>query len=205
MRAWVLTAFLLAGCASGQVQARQESFVPTSPDASAPDAGVPREDRGGDADFRAAASKAFVADPATARGALEAFLVNHPDHRQRPAALALLARVQIVSSDEAGAKVTLEKAGAGARTPDFDFLLGIAASRLGNAVMAVALLRQFLASGPPLVGGLTDPDAPLLLRAAAAEALAGTGDPVAAIEQWEEYRSVDGTRENERAYARRRA
>jgi branched-chain amino acid transport system substrate-binding protein len=205
MRAWVLTAFLLAGCASGQVQARQESFVPTSPDASAPDAGVPREDRGGDADFRAAASKAFVADPATARGALEAFLVNHPDHRQRPAALALLARVQIVSSDEAGAKVTLEKAGAGARTPDFDFLLGIAASRLGNAVMAVALLRQFLASGPPLVGGLTDPDAPLLLRAAAAEALAGTGDPAAAIEQWEEYRSVDGTRENERAYARRRA
>jgi len=205
MRAWVLVGFLLAGCASGRVQARQEGPFPTPPEAGAPDAGVSREDRGGDADFRAAASKAFAADPATARAALEAFLASHPDHRQRPAALALLARVQIVSGDAAGAKTTLERADAGARTPDFDFLLGIAASRLGNPVMAVALLRPFLTSGPPAVGGQTDADAPLLLRAAAAEALAGTGDPVAAIEQWEEYRGVEGTREHERAYARRRA
>jgi branched-chain amino acid transport system substrate-binding protein len=205
MRIGVLAAFLLAGCASGQVQARQEGPFSTSPEAGVSEAGVPREDRGGDADFRAAASKAFASDPATARTALEAFLANHPDHRRHSAALALLARVQIVSGDASGAKATLDKAAAGERTPDFDFLLGIATSRLGNAVMALALLRPFLASGPPPVGGMTDADAPLLLHAAAAEALAGTGDPVAAIEQWEQYRSIDGTREPERAYARRRA
>jgi ABC-type branched-subunit amino acid transport system substrate-binding protein len=205
MRAWVLAAFLLTGCASGQVQARQEGSFPTSAEAGAPQASLPREDRGGDVDFRAAASKAFASDPATARQALEAFVANHPDHRQRPAAIALLARVQIASGDAAGAKATLEKADAGGRTPDFDFLRGIAASRLGNPVLALALLRPFIASGPPLIGGITDADAPLLLRAAAAEALAENGDPVAAIEQWNEYRSIDGTREPERAYARRRA
>jgi len=121
------------------------------------------------------------------------FVADHPDHRQRSAALALFARVQLVAGDAAGAKTTLERAGADGRTPDFDFLLGIAASRLGNAVLAVALLRPFLTSGPPLVGGLTDADAPLLLRAAAADALAESGDPVAAIEQWDQYRSIDGT------------
>jgi ABC-type branched-chain amino acid transport systems, periplasmic component len=203
MRILVLAAFLLAGCASGQVQARQDEVsLSAVPDSGAAEA---REDRGGDADFRAAASKAFAADPAAARAALEAFVSNHPDHRQRPAALALLARVQLTSGDTAGARATLEKADAGARTPDFDFLLGIAANRLGNHVMAVTLLRPFLASGPPRIGGLTDGDAPLLLRAAAAEALAETGDPVAAIEQWDQYRSVDEAREHERAYARRRA
>jgi ABC-type branched-subunit amino acid transport system substrate-binding protein len=164
-----------------------------------------REDRGGDADFRTAASKAFAADPTAARAALEAFLANHPDHRQRPAALALLARAQLASGDAAGAKTTLEKADTGARTPDFDFLLGIAYGRLGNHVLAVTLLRPFLASGPPRIGSLSDAEAPLLLRAAAAEALAETGDPVAAIEQWDQYRSVDEAREHERAYARRRA
>ena len=175
------------------------------PKAGAPEARVAREDRGGDADFRAAASKAFAADPATARKALESFVADHPDHRQRPAAIALLARVQIVSGDAAGAKATLEGAGAGTTAPDFDFLLGIAASRLGSVAQAVGLLRPFLASGPPPIGGLTDADAPLLLRAAAAEALAATGERVAAIEQWDQYRSIDGTREQERAYARRRA
>ena len=208
MRIGVLAAFLLAGCATGQVQARQDE-VPLSgervPDSGAAEVRMPREDRGGDADFRAAASKAFAADPATARTALEAFLANHPDHRQRPAAFALLARVQIASGDAAGAKATLEKADSGARTPDFDFLLGIADNLLGNHVLAVTLLRPFFASGPPRIGGLTDADAPLLLRAAAAEALAETGDPVAAIEQWDQYRSVDEAREHERAYARRRA
>ena len=208
MRIGILAAFLLAGCASGQVQARQDE-VPLSaervPDSGAAEARGTREDRGGDADFRAAASKAFAADPATARSALEAFLANHPDHRQRPAALALLARVQLASGDAAEAKATLEKAEAGARTPDFDFLLGIADGRLGNHVLAVTLLRPFLTSGPPRIGGLADTDAPLLLYAAAAEALAETGDPVAAIEQWDQYRSVEEAREHERAYARRRA
>ena len=206
MRIRVFLAFFLVGCASGQMQVRRAGTpLPSGqpPEAGGPEARLPSEDRGGDADFRAAASKAFLSDPATARSALEGFLANHPDHRQRLAALALLARVQIVSGDAAGAKATLEKADAATRTPDFDFLLGIAASRLGNAVMAAVLLRPFLASGPPLVGGLTDTDAPLLLRAAAAEAMAGTGDPVGAIEQWDRYRSIDGAREHERAYARR--
>ncbi len=205
MRSWFVFALFFAGCASGQVQVRQEGPLPTTPQTGAPEARLPREDRGGDADFRTAASKAFASDPATARRALEAFVADHPDHRQRSAALALFARVQLVAGDAAGAKTTLERAGADGRTPDFDFLLGIAASRLGNAVLAVALLRPFLTSGPPLVGGLTDADAPLLLRAAAADALAESGDPVAAIEQWDQYRSIDGTREYERAYARRQA
>ena len=206
MRTGVLAAFLLAGCASGQVRSRQENPpVDRAPDSGAQQARLPREDRGGDADFRAAASKAFTSDPAAARRALEAFVTTHPDHGQRPAALALLARVQLGSGDAAGAKATLEKADAGARTPDFDFLLGIAASRLGNAALAVGRLRPFLASGPPLVGGLTDAEAPLLLHAAAAQALADTGDSVAAIEQWDQYRGIDGTRECERVYARQQA
>jgi ABC-type branched-subunit amino acid transport system substrate-binding protein len=190
------------------VQTRQDEVPLTGerlPDSGAAEVRLAREDRGGDADFRTAASKAFAADPTAARAALEAFLANHPDHRQRPAALALLARAQLASGDAAGAKTTLEKADTGARTPDFDFLLGIAYGRLGNHVLAVTLLRPFLASGPPRIGSLSDAEAPLLLRAAAAEALAETGDPVAAIEQWDQYRSVDEAREHERAYARRRA
>jgi ABC-type branched-subunit amino acid transport system substrate-binding protein len=208
MRIGVLAAFLLTGCATRQVQTRQDEVPLTGerlPDSGAAEVRLAREDRGGDADFRTAASKAFAADPTAARAALEAFLANHPDHRQRPAALALLARAQLASGDAAGAKTTLEKADTGARTPDFDFLLGIAYGRLGNHVLAVTLLRPFLASGPPRIGSLSDAEAPLLLRAAAAEALAETGDPVAAIEQWDQYRSVDEAREHERAYARRRA
>jgi ABC-type branched-subunit amino acid transport system substrate-binding protein len=208
MRIGVLAAILLTGCATRQVQTRQDEVPLTGerlPDSGAAEVRLAREDRGGDADFRTAASKAFAADPTAARAALEAFLANHPDHRQRPAALALLARAQLASGDAAGAKTTLEKADTGARTPDFDFLLGIAYGRLGNHVLAVTLLRPFLASGPPRIGSLSDAEAPLLLRAAAAEALAETGDPVAAIEQWDQYRSVDEAREHERAYARRRA
>jgi len=207
MRSWFSVALFLASCASGQIQARPEG-TPLSaeppPDAGPSDVRVAHEDRGGDADFRAAASKAFASDPVTARKALESFVADHPDHRQRSAAIALLARVQIAAGDAAGAKATLDKV-SGARTPDIDFLLGIAASRLGNAAQAVGLLRPFLASGPPPIGGLTDADAPLLLRAAVAEALAATGESVAAIEQWDQYRGIDGTREPERAYARRRA
>jgi ABC-type branched-subunit amino acid transport system substrate-binding protein len=208
MRSWLLLAISLAGCASGQVPARQEGTpLPADhpSDVGVPEVRAPREDRGGDADFRAASSKAFASDPAIARKALEHFVADHPEHRSRPAAVALLARVQIASGDAAGAKATLESAGAGRRTPDFDFLLGIASSRLGNARQAVGLLRPFFASGPPPIGGQSDADAPLLLRAAAAEALAAIGEPVAAIEQWDQYRTIDGTREQERAYARRRA
>ena len=197
---------MLAGCAT--VQTRPEGTPPSSE--RSPEAGVPgpsgaREDRGGDADFRAAASKVFAADPATARSGLQSFLSNHPDHRLRAAAQVLLARVQLAANDPAGAKAALEKTGPGAPSSDISYLSGIAESRLGNAAQAVGLLRPFLASGPPLIGGQTDPDAPLLLHAAAAEALAAAGDPVAAIEQWDQYRSVDGTREHERVYARRRA
>jgi ABC-type branched-subunit amino acid transport system substrate-binding protein len=203
MRSWLLFAIFLAGCASWHVQTRQEG----APAERITEAGAPqaREDRGGDADFRAAASKAFASDPATARHALAAFVATHPDHGQRPAALALLARVQLVSGDAAGAQATLENADPRAKTPDFDFLLGIVASRLNHAAQAVGLLQPFLASGPPLIGGLTDAEAPFLLRAAAAESLAETGDPVAAIEQWDQYRSLDGARECERVYARQQA
>jgi hypothetical protein len=179
-------------------------------------AGVPGpsrpDDLGGDADFHAAASKALASDHATARSTLESFLAHHPEHRQRTAALALLARVQIEANNPAGAratlegaKATLERAGPPAPTSDITFLSAIAASRLGNAKAALGLLRPFLASGPPLIGGETDADAPLLMRAAAAEAMAATGDPVAAIEQWNLYRSAGGVSEHERAYARQRA
>jgi hypothetical protein len=98
----------------------------------------------------------------------------------------LLARTQLAANDPAGAKAALEKAGPGAPNSDISYLSGIAESRLGNAAQAVGLLRPFLGSGPPLIGGQADPDAPLLLHAAAAEALAAAGDPVAAIEQWDQ-------------------
>jgi len=207
MRSWVLLAFLLAGCATSQVLAQQDGS-PSSGDHSS-EGGAPaplgHEDRGGDADFRAAASKVYASEPATARAALESFLANHPEHHQRTAALALLARVQIATNDAAGAKTTLANAGPAAPNSDISFLSGIVASRLGDAATAAGLLRPFLASGPPTIGGQSDADAPLLLYAAAAESLAAAGDPVAAIEQWDRYRGVDGAREHERAYARRRA
>ena len=207
MRSGILFAIALAGCATSRVQAQQEGTLPSdrSPEAGVPGPGAPREDRGGDADFRAAASKVFAADPAATRPGLESFLTNHPEHHQRVAALVLLARVELAASNPAGAIAALEKAGAGGSNSDIRFLTGVAASRLGSAAQGVELLRPFLASGPPLIGGQTDPDAPLLLRAAAAEAFAATGDPVAAIEQWDQYRNVEGAREHERAYARRRA
>ena len=69
MRTWVLTTFLIAGCASGQVQTRQEGPFPAPPEAGATEVSLPHEDRGGDADFRAAASKAFASDPDMARKA----------------------------------------------------------------------------------------------------------------------------------------
>ena len=81
---------LLLGCAPSYANA-EKTGTPVYPASGAAvvDAG---EDPGGDADFRAAASQAFTADTRTARAALEAFLAHHPNHHERPAAVALLAR-----------------------------------------------------------------------------------------------------------------
>jgi hypothetical protein len=97
----------------------------------------------------------------------------------------------------------LDRAG-NAGSPDTAFLSGLIASRQGNHARALDLLRPFLAGKAPTIAGQSDPDGDLLLRAAAAESLAPT-DPVAAIEQWDQYRGLDEAREHERAYARRRA
>ena len=192
MRWWLSFALLSFGCATAAVEAPKPG-APT----------VSQDDRGGDADFRAAAKKVFAPDQAAARAALESFLVTHPGHRLQTAALVLLARVQLASNDLAGAKTSLERVGS-SPSPDVIFLSGLLAGRQGQHKRAVELLQPFLAEKPPLVGGQTDPDAGHLLHAAMAESLATT-DPVAAIEQWDQYRSLDETREHERAYARHRA
>jgi hypothetical protein len=200
MRLRVLFAFLLIGCATAPVKAQRPGV-----DARSDDTGLPgsKADLGGDADFRAAAKRAFAPDQASARAALESFLATHPEHHMRPAALALLARVQLSANDLTGAKESLDRAGA-ASSPDIAFLSGLLASRQGHHDRALQLLRPFLAGKPPLIGGQPDPDGDLFLRAAAAESLAPT-DPVAAIEQWDQYRSLAEAREHERAYAKRRA
>ncbi len=198
MRSRFLLSFLLIGCATAQVRAQRPGA-----DAHDGDAGPQgyQHDAGGEADFRAAAKKAFAPDQAGARAALESFLATHPDHHMRSSALVLLARVQLTTRDWAGAKQSLERAGG---APDAAFLSGLLASREGNHARALELLRPFLAGKPPLIGGQADPEGNLLLRAAAAESLAPT-DPVAAIEQWDQYRSLSEAREHERAYGKRRA
>jgi branched-chain amino acid transport system substrate-binding protein len=206
MHFWALAALLLAGCASGLVRAEQEG---RTGDSGARDTGGRADarggDAGGDADFRAAANKAFVAEPALAGAALESFLAHHPGHPSRLGAVALLALVRLNAGDAKGALAAVDRYARGARAPDLDFVAALAETRLGNGAKALPVLRGFAAAGPPLMGGQKNPDGPVLLHASLAEALTQAGDPAGAIDAWDEYLRVEGLRLHERAYARHRA
>jgi ABC-type branched-subunit amino acid transport system substrate-binding protein len=196
----------LLGCASGFAgtpRPAQEQTAPPPAAATAPiDAG---EDHGGDADFHSAARRAFTGDPAAAQTALAAFLAHHPSHRQRAAAVALLARVLFGQGDVTGAKALLDQNVPPAPLADHDFLTGLCESRLGKPERALALLRAFVAAGPPSIGGMPDPQAKALLSLALAEALAENHDPAGAIDHLDSYRQLDGVRDYERIFAQQRA
>jgi ABC-type branched-subunit amino acid transport system substrate-binding protein len=191
MRSSTGALLFLLGCAS----ARANVDRPVGEiDASAPprmtsiDAG---EDLGGDADFRDVANKAHASDPASARARLEAFLVHHPHHHQRGAAVAMLAAVMLGTNDAVSAKKLIEDNGSFLPNTDRDFLTGLCEARLGHSVQAVALLKPYLAANPPRLMGLQDLDARAQLRLALADALAAIGDPGSAIDQLELYVQID--------------
>ena len=194
---------LLLGCAPSYANAQKpQNPMPPASEGTTVDAGG---DPGGDADFRSAASHAFAADTRTARSAIESFLAHHPNHRERPAAIALLARELLALGDAASAKALLDRDGSRPATPDQAFLAGLCDSRLGNHARAIELLRGFALTGPPTIGGQPDPEANFFLRVALAESLAATGDPAGAIDQLDVYRQQPAIADHERFFAGRRS
>jgi hypothetical protein len=173
-----------------------------APGAPALDAG---DDLGGDADFRDVANKAQAAAPATARARLEAFLVHHPHHHQRPAAVAMLAAAMVATGDGASAKTLLVDNGSYLPATDRDFLMGLSEGQLGHHTQVIALLRPYLATDPPRMTGLQDVDSRARLRLTLADALAGLGEPAGAIDQLELYLQIEPTTETGRAVAMQRA
>ena len=203
MRITGLSMLLLLGCAPSYANAQKPQIPICAPSEAAPvDAG---NDLGGDADFRSVASHAFATDTRTARSAIEAFLAHHPNHHERPAAIALLARELLALGDTAAAKALLDRDGSRPATQDQAFLAGLCESRLGNHARAVELLRGFAITGPPTIGGQADPDANFFLRTALAESLATSGDPAGAIDQFDVYQQQPGIRDYERFFAGRRS
>ncbi len=203
MRTTGLCMLLLLGCAPSYANAqKQQSPIPPPSEGASVDAG---DDLGGDADFRQAASHAFAADTRTARSAIESFLAHHPNHHERPAAIALLARELLALGDAASAKALLDRDASRPATPDQVFLAGLCDSRLGNHGRAIEFLRGFALAGPPMIGGQPDPEANFYLRGALAESLAATGDPAGAIDQFDVYRQQPAIGDHERIFAGRRS
>ncbi len=147
----------------------------------------------------------MTSDGPTARAALEGFLVHHPYHHQRPAAVAMLATVLLGLGDVAATKTLLDENPDMLATQERDFFAGLCESRLGHHVQALALLRPYLNVDPPRFPNVPDPLARSLLRIALADALAASGDPAGAMDQLELYRQVEGSRDAERSYALVRA
>ena len=201
MRSSVWCVLFLAGCASANASTEQAPLLPL-PATGAVDSG---NDLGGDADFRAIASHAATADPATARAELEGFLQHHPHHTQRPAVVSMLAAVLLGQGDGSAAKVLLDEDASLLASPERDLLVGLCESRLGHHAKALALLRPYLSADPPRLSGLPDALLRSLLRLGLADALADVGEPGAAIDQLELYAQVDGSRDAERAFALARA
>jgi ABC-type branched-subunit amino acid transport system substrate-binding protein len=199
--AWCM--IFLAGCASAHATTEKSQSPDLAP-ASAPavDAG---EDLGGDADFREVANRAMTVDAPAARAALEGFLVHHPHHHQRPAAVLMLAGVLLGLGDATAAKTLLDENASLLATQERDFLAGLCEGRLGNHARALALLKPYLNADPPRFPGFPDPVARSLLRIAVSDALAASGDPAGAADQLELYAQVDGGRDVDRAYAKARA
>lgn len=190
---------------------------PTRPPASAGAAAADRLDQptrpdpGAEADFAAARTEFDRGNGDSARAALEAFIHHHSKHPSRPTAEILLGRLALRHGDVQAAKKWLEPAaqnppdsgtGASAR-----YYLGLAELRLGHASKARELLLPFLSTLPRAGSGAggagTGDDRAVELRGALAEATSGIGDPVAALELWEDYFRM--ARESERAWARSRA
>lgn len=170
----------------------------------------PRSDPGAEADFAAARTEFDRGNRESARAALEAFVSHHARHPSRPAAEVLLGRLALREGDAQAAKKWLEPAaqnppdagtGSSAR-----YYLGLAELRLGHAGKARELLLPFLSTLPRTGGGAGQgqaDDRSVELRGALAEATSGVGDPVGALELWEDYFRLG--RESERAWARSRA
>jgi len=204
MRSSVWCVVLLSGCASAH--ANSETQTPTSEPAAAPvlDAAPAVDadsDPGGDADFRAVASRAMTADAKTARIALEAFLVHHPHHHQRPAAIAMLAGVLLGMGDTTAAKALLDENASLLATQERDFFTGLCQGRLGNHANALGLLKPYLNADPPSFSGIPDALARSLIRTTLSDALAASGDPAGAMDQLELYMQIEGNRDAERSYA----
>jgi branched-chain amino acid transport system substrate-binding protein len=206
MRFSVWCLVLLSGCASAHANPEPQtpaSIPVTEPDSSpAVDAGG---DPGGDADFRAVSSRAMAADAPAARAALESFLVHHPHHHQRPAAVTMLAGVLLGMGDTAAANTLLGENATLLPTPERDLLSGLCQGRLGNQATALALLKPYLNADPPRFPSIPDAMARSLLRTTLSDALAASGDPAGAMDQLELYLQIDGNRDAERAYAQARS
>jgi ABC-type branched-subunit amino acid transport system substrate-binding protein len=201
--AWCI--FLLTGCASAhanpEVQLPASAPTPEPDHAPVVDAG---SDPGGDADFRAVANRAnqtMTADAPAARAALEGFLVHHPHHHERPAAVAMLAGVLLGMGDTAAAKTLLDENAALLATQELDFLTGLCQGRLGNQANALGLLKPYLSADPPRFPSIPDALARSLLRTTLSDALVASGDPAGAMDQLELYMQIDGNRDAERSYA----
>jgi ABC-type branched-subunit amino acid transport system substrate-binding protein len=206
MRSSAVGLVFLVGCASAHTK---EGRPPEALDAGAPrlsQAAVGTgDDLGGDADFRDLAHQARTADPATARARLESFLLRHPHHHQRPAAVAMLTSVLLAMGDAASAKAFLVDNASFVPAVARDFLLGLCEGGLGNHSQALALLRPYLATDPPPMTALQDVDNRARLRVTLADALAASGDPAGAIDQLELYAQIEPTVEVGRAFAFRQA
>ena len=206
---------LLTGCATARADAERQPVPapateaePTPAQASAPasataiDAG---SDPGGDADFRAVANRAMTADAPAARAALEAFLVHHPHHHQRPSAVTMLAGVLLGLGETAATKALLDENAGLLAAQERDFLTGLCEGRTGNSAHALALLKPYLNADPPRFPGIPDVLARSLVRTTLSDALVASGDPAGAMDQLELYAQIDGRRDAERAYANARA
>jgi len=204
MRICVPSLLLLVGCASAQARTdKPGEFLPLPLGPTALDAG---DDPGGDADFRLIAHRASNPYDPGARSELEAFLANHPNHHQRPAAVAMLAGVLLMQGDAASAKNLLDGNASYLPSQEREFFGGLCASQLHDPARALDVLKPYLRADPPLrMGGLPDADVRRLLRTSLAESLVATGNAGEAIDQLELYAQIDGNRSSERAFALRRA
>jgi ABC-type branched-subunit amino acid transport system substrate-binding protein len=147
----------------------------------------------------------MTAEGPAARAALEAFLVHHPHHHQRPTAVTMLAGVLLGLGDTTAAKTLLDENASLLAAQERDFLVGLCEGQTGNHARAIALLKPYLNADPPRFPGIPDGLARSLVRTTLSDALVASGDPAGAMDQLELYAQIDGNRDAERAYANARA
>jgi len=204
MRYLLLGMLLAAGCAS--TRGRSDKPLAPLPPARGLAGLDGRDDSGGSADFREVANRAANVYTPAARRALEGFLLHHPHHHQRPAAVAMLIGVLLLQGDPAAANTLIVENGSYLQPMERELFSGLAAGMLGDYPRALALLDRYLeADPPPRMGGLPEQDLRRLLRSTLADALAATGKPGDAMDQLERYSQVESNRPVERAYALKRA